>query len=182
MTLQALRSPWLWMALILVAAAIVALTTGTLTSPPPQSIDAPTSHRKTRKPMDQIERPVRSMYEQVGVPAIRVAVEQFYRRVLNDPACAGYFQHLTTDGLDRVRRHQALLIGQVLGGPVHFHDLGVLATVHQHLHITNDAYAVVVGHLLAVLYGLNVPSDIIKHLAGALEDVRGLVVYEPSLG
>ena len=138
---------------------------------PPVVIKPPAAHR----PRPAGTGP--SMYEQLGVSRIRAAVEQFYRRVLTDPAVADYFVDLSDADLVRLKRHQAQVISQILGGPVRY-DLAALAEAHRHLHVTNDAYARVVSHLLAVLYHLNVSSDAIKTLSGALEDVRSMIVNE----
>ena len=59
-----------------------------------------------------------SIYEQLGKDVgIRTAVDDFYRRVLADPALSAYF-----DGVDmtRLRGHQKKLLVQVTGGPVEY--------------------------------------------------------------
>lgn len=151
-------------------AVVLALTAVVWLGLRPAAPDRVARHR----PAEPTRSPKVTMYSRVGVDAIRTVVEQFYRRVLYDPQVSVYFRDLTEDGITRLKRHQALLFGQLLGGPVHY-SLDVLDTCHQRLRISPEAYAIVVGHLLAVLYGLDVPSDVIKHLCGALEDVRPLI-------
>lgn len=115
-----------------------------------------------------------TMYERVGAGNIRAAVDQFYHRILGDPRLAHHF-----DGVDlgRLRRHQALLIGQILGGPVHF-ELHQLAIAHRRLRIDHGTYWITVGHLLAVLTGLGVPRDVVLHLCAALYDAQDLIITD----
>ena len=49
-----------------------------------------------------------------GGPAVSAVVNDFYERVLGDPQLVPYFE-----GVDmaRLKRHQVLLVTQVLGGP-----------------------------------------------------------------
>jgi hemoglobin len=137
----------------------------------------PVSHRKRGdRDMQSAEAsPTTSMYDRLGVPNIRTAVDQFYNRVLGDPECVDYFEHLDLEGRASLKRHQALLIGQLLGGPVHY-VMDDLRQAHRTFVITNDAYARIVMHLLAVLYTLHVPSDIVVHLQTKLEEARPLIV------
>lgn len=120
-----------------------------------------------------------SMYSRLGHGAIVAAVDHFYHRVLSDPLLKPYFDHLSPEGLTRLHQHQALLIGQVLGGPRHF-EMDQLAEAHRSLQITHDAYWRTVGHLGAVLTGLQVPRDIVMHLLQTLYDVEALIVDEPA--
>ena len=56
-----------------------------------------------------------SDYQAVGGgPAVKAVVEDFYARVLHDPQLAPFF--IGVD-LPRLKRHQALLVTKVLGGP-----------------------------------------------------------------
>ena len=57
-----------------------------------------------------------SHYDRVGGrPAIREVVERFYVRVLDDAELAPYF---TDADMAQVKRHQVLLLSQVLGGEI----------------------------------------------------------------
>lgn len=122
-----------------------------------------------------------SMYVRLGVRTIRVAVEQFYRRVLADSRTSVFFENLTPDGLERLKRHQVMLISQVLGGPVQYTDMAVLTECHRSLRIGDDTYAFVVAHMYATLCSLQAPPDIIKHLLVTLEDVRPLIAVSSRI-
>lgn len=117
----------------------------------------------------------RTAYDTVGVDAIRAAVEQFYAVVAADPLLAGYF-----NGIDRDRliRHQALFLGQLWGGPVHF-DVDGLVTAHRDLGITAEAYWRTVAHLMTTITGLGVPDWVCLFTLATLYDVRGKVIAAP---
>jgi hemoglobin len=113
-----------------------------------------------------------SDYEAVGGgPAVSAVVSDFYERVLGDSQLAPYF-----DGVDmtRLKRHQALLVTQVLGGPANY-DGRALSEAHAGLGIDQDDFNAVVGHLAAAMKDAGVPDDIIGR-AGAV-----VVATEPDI-
>ena len=113
-----------------------------------------------------------SDYDAVGGgPAVSAVVNDFYERVLGDPQLAPYF-----DGVDmaRLKRHQALLVTQVLGGPANY-DGRSLNEAHAGLGIDHDDFAAFVGHLAAAMKDAGVPDDIIGR-AGAV-----VVSTEPDI-
>lgn len=115
-----------------------------------------------------------SHYDRIGgAPAVRAAVEQFYDRVLADPELAGYFASVDMAGQ---RRHLALMLATVLGGPNEYAGRG-LAEAHQPLRIPAAHYALVGEHLVAVLIGLGVPADIIADVQTVLGQVQDQVVF-----
>lgn len=115
----------------------------------------------------------RSDYERVGGgPAVAQVVDSFYRRVLADPALAPFFA-----GIDmaRLRRHQVLLISQVLGGPAEY-DGRELRAAHEPLGISDGDFDRVVAHLVTALRDAGVPDDIIGRVGATLGATRGDVV------
>lgn len=114
-----------------------------------------------------------SDYDRVGgAPTIRAVVDRFYELVLADAELAGYFT-----GLDvaRIKRHQVLLLSQVLGGPVSY-DGRDLAEAHRHLEVTPAHYDRVAQYLTGLLWKSDVDADIIFRVAETLAAVRGQVV------
>lgn len=106
-----------------------------------------------------------SDYQAVGGgPAVKVVVDDFYQRVLADPQLADYF-----DGVDmpRLKRHQALLVGKVLGGPADY-DGRSLREAHLGLGVTKDHFDLVVGHLAGALQDAGVPDDIVGRAGAAV--------------
>jgi hemoglobin len=113
-----------------------------------------------------------SDYEVVGGgPAVSAVVNDFYERVLSDPQLVHYFEGVD---LPRLKRHQVLLVTQVLGGP-NGYDGRALDEAHDGLGITSDDFATVVGHLAAAMKGAGVPDDIIGRAGAAV------VATEPDI-
>jgi hemoglobin len=119
-----------------------------------------------------------SDYEQVGGgTAVTAVVDSFYEKVLADPQLTGYFEDVD---LPRLKRHQVLLISQVLGGPAQY-DGRDLAVAHAGLGITSDDFGRVVEHLVATLQGAAVPPDIIERVGTTLAGTeRDIVADHPS--
>lgn len=118
-----------------------------------------------------------SDYERVGgAPTIRLVVDRFYDLVLADAELAGYFT-----GMDvaRIKRHQVLLLSQVLGGPVTY-DGRDLAAAHRHLDVSGAHYDRVAQYLTGLLWKLDVDTDIIFRVADTLAAVREQIVAAPS--
>jgi hemoglobin len=101
-----------------------------------------------------------------------VVVQRFYQRVLADPSLVHYFE-----GVDMTaqRRHFALLVIQLLGGPGEY-DGRDLGQAHRGLHITDADYDKVVGHLVTTLQEAGVPGDIIAGIGQTATDVRPAIV------
>jgi hemoglobin len=118
-----------------------------------------------------------SIYEQLGQEhGIRTAVDDFYQRVLADPALQPYFEGAD---MSRLRAHQTKLLVQVTGGPVEY-DGRDLATAHQSLDITPQDFDRVVGHLASTLTDLGVEQATIAQVGAALSAHRGDIVSRPD--
>ena len=114
-----------------------------------------------------------SHYERIGgAAAVKAAVELFYDKVLADPELAGYF---TDVNMPEQRRHLALMLAVVLGGPNEYAGRG-LAEAHQPLNIPVAHYAKVGEHLTATLAQLGVPADVIADVQVVLGQVQDQVV------
>ncbi|MFD6564081.1 group 1 truncated hemoglobin [Micromonospora profundi] len=114
-----------------------------------------------------------SHYDRIGgASAVKAAVELFYDKVLADPELAAYFTSVDMAGQ---RRHLALMLAVVLGGPDEYAGRG-LAEAHQPLGITAEQYAKVGGHLSAALTELGVPEDILTDVQAVLAQVQDQVV------
>lgn len=116
-------------------------------------------------------------FERLGgqVP-LALAVEKFYQRVLQDSQLSKYF---ATADLSRLKRHQAVFLGQVLGAP-ESHRGRSLAQAHAGLGITQADFDQVGRHLLAVLTELEVPEDIIDDVQAAIASVASDIVADSS--
>ncbi|MGK5677484.1 group I truncated hemoglobin [Actinoplanes sp. URMC 104] len=116
----------------------------------------------------------RTPYQQLGPEALRAATDQFYSSVQADPLLAPYFP---IEAMPHLKRHLPLLVGQLLGGPVHYEDpAGILRASHQPLGISPAAYSFLCAHLNTVLYRLRVPHEIRIFLAAQLMLVEDLII------
>jgi hemoglobin len=116
-----------------------------------------------------------SMYERAGGgPAIREAVDRFYHRLLADPELASYF----AGDLTELKRHQAALLSQVLGGPSAYTGRD-LAAAHARLNITPEQFQKVVFYLVGTLWELEVPMDITMAVGLTVSSLQSQVVAQP---
>jgi hemoglobin len=115
-----------------------------------------------------------------GAAAVSAVVDEFYRRLLDDPATADHFTTLVKDdGLHRLKRHQVLLLTKVLGGPDRY-DGRDLDKAHADMAINNDAYQRVSLHLLTTLHDFKVPMDVLQVADSTLRAVRPAIVNDPA--
>jgi hemoglobin len=107
-----------------------------------------------------------------GGPAVKEVVDDFYQRVLHDPQLTRYF--IDVD-LPRLKRHQALMITKVLGGPDGYTGRS-LRDAHSGLEITVADFGRVIGHLGAALQQAGVPEEIIGRAAAAVRQTKPEIV------
>ena len=115
----------------------------------------------------------RSDYDLVGGgPAIKAVVDRFYDLLLGDERLTTYF---TGRDMPQLKRHQVLLISQVMGGPAQY-DGRDLRRAHDGLDITPGDFALVVSYLGKALTDAGVPEQIIGRVGGALAAARPDIV------
>lgn len=106
-----------------------------------------------------------SDYQRVGgAPAVTQVVDRFYQLLLEDKRLSAFFRD--TD-LPRLKRHQVLLISQVLGGPAQY-DGRDLREAHAGLNIGVDDFGQVVSYLVIALQEAGVDPEIIARLGPTL--------------
>jgi hemoglobin len=114
---------------------------------------------------DQVSEGAVSDYERVGGgPAIKAVVDRFYELVLQDERLVSFF---TDSNLTQLKRHQVLLISQVLGGPASY-DGRDLRTAHSGLRISSADFGVVVDYLAQALQEAGVDDEIIARVGAVL--------------
>ncbi|MCX6021302.1 MAG: group 1 truncated hemoglobin [Chloroflexi bacterium] len=106
---------------------------------------------------------------EVGLAAI---VDDFYTRVLADPLLQPFFA--ATD-MKAQRRHQALFLRRATGGPAGYQGRS-MAQVHAGLHLTDQHFDAVCGHLDAALQHASVSGADRSGVQDILERLRGEVV------
>jgi hemoglobin len=114
-----------------------------------------------------------SDYDRVGGgPAVKAVVDRFYELVLGDQQLSGFF---TDTDLPRLKRHQVLLVSQVMGGPAQY-DGRDLQQAHDGLDISGDDFNLVVSYLAQALGEAGVPYEIIARVAAQLGATKPDVV------
>ena len=115
-----------------------------------------------------------------GAAAVSAVVDEFYTRLLADPATTEFFTPLVeSDGLSALKRHQVLMLTKVLGGPDRYTGRDLQAA-HAHLAITDETHRRVSLYLLTVMHDFKVPMDILQAADGILRSVRPQVVTRPQ--
>jgi hemoglobin len=114
-----------------------------------------------------------SDYDRIGgAAAVKTVVDRFYELILEDDRLVAYF---TDTDLPRLKRHQVLLISQVLGGPAAY-DGRDLKQAHAGRAITSEDFGRVVGHLVQALQEAGVESELIARVGAILGEAEGDVV------
>jgi hemoglobin len=114
-------------------------------------------------------------YQELGRhPGIRRAVQEFYERIAADPSLVEYFADAD---MDRLRRHVVELRAAAVGGPGQYTGR-TMAKAHQGLHITDEAFDRVLGHLNAALVDVGADDRTIREVLRALSGMRMDIVQE----
>ena len=119
--------------------------------------------------------PAENLYEKLGGgPTVKAAVKEFYKRVLGDKALAPVFENTDTA---KLKRHQALFISQVLGGPKSY-DGKTMYQAHKYLDVTDEQFDKVAGHLKATLESLKVAAQDIDTILSKVGPLRRDIVSD----
>jgi hemoglobin len=137
---------------------------------------APTAPGRPEEP----RRPA-SLYQRIGhAGGLLWLVDTLYLRVLADPRVLSYFKHLDDQDRRWLRWHMLTLLAVVTGGPSRYRGRD-LHQAHAELHITAEAFDLVVGHLQATLQELEVqPHDQQAILAAVQARRDAVVTFEKS--
>jgi hemoglobin len=114
-----------------------------------------------------------TLYAALGAEVgIRTVVDDFYDRVINDPALATYF---ASADMTALRRHQVDFLSAATGGPKQYTGRA-LADAHAELAVTGEAFDLVVSHLLESLAACGVEPPTIDRVVAALSPLRSDIV------
>lgn len=106
-----------------------------------------------------------SDYERIGgAPAVRTVVDRFNQLILADDQLACVFEG---SDMAQLKRRQALLISQVLGGPADY-DGRELGQARPGRKIARDDYRKVVSYLVQTMVEVGVLPAIIMRVSEAL--------------
>ncbi len=118
-----------------------------------------------------------TLFEKIGgEPAVNMAVDIFYNRILADDRIKHFFAN--TD-MTKQRHHQKRFLTYVFGGSNQY-DGKSMRAVHSRLvrekGLNDSHFDIVVEHLGGTLLGLGVAEDLVKEVARIAETVRNDVL------
>lgn len=114
-----------------------------------------------------------TIYDDIGgAEAVAAAVDDFYRRVLDDELLAPWFAGVE---VRRLKAHQRAFVTAAIGGPDEYAGRS-MADAHAGLGVTPEAFARVVDHLVDALLGLGVPDEVIGTIGATLFPLEAQVV------
>jgi hemoglobin len=113
-----------------------------------------------------------------GEATVQAVVERFYQLILDDEMLAPYFGDAD---LRELKRHQVLLLSQVMGGPASYagRELG---EAHAGLGITDRDFTRVAGHLATALDEAGAGGEVIARVSETVEATREQIVTVPLAG
>lgn len=118
-----------------------------------------------------------SIFELIGgPPAMTAAVDDFYRRVMADPALSPYF-----DGIDmrRLKSHQRAFISAAIGGPEPYVGRS-MREAHALFDIQPEHFDRVVHHLVNTLADLGVADLIIDAVGAKLAPLKAEIAPDAT--
>jgi hemoglobin len=138
---------------------------------------APTAPGRVKEP----RRSASSLYQRIGhAGGLLWLVNTLYLRVLADPLLMSYFKHLDDQDRQWLRWHMLTLLAVVTGGPTRYAGRD-LHQAHADLHITAEAFDLVVWHLQATLQELEIQQQDQQAILAAVQARRDAVVtFETS--
>lgn len=114
-----------------------------------------------------------SIYEQIGgTAAVAATVDGLYRRVLEDPQLAPYFDGIA---IDRQKEHMRAFLATALGGPAVYRGRD-MAAAHAGLGISDREFDRIATHLGATLQELGVPPEQVKAILARIAPLRAEIV------
>lgn len=107
-----------------------------------------------------------------GEDAFHAVVEDFYSRVLRDPALSRFFAGMD---MTRLKAHQQAYLAEALGGPVAYAGRD-MRSAHAHLLLTREHFFAVTDHLVAALSAAGAEESVIGEVVDRLEPLIRLIV------
>ena len=114
-----------------------------------------------------------SLYDRLGgAEAIQAAVEEFYKRVLDDPELSPYFNKKR---MKQLKDKQTAFLCQALGGPEEYRGRS-MRSAHASLKLSDHHFDAVADHLGNALAALGVSDDLIDEVLGVVGGLREEIV------
>lgn len=139
-----------------------------------QRVTAHTTGARSGLRLDSGPMPGRSIYMQLGAPAIADVVVTFYKMMMGDPSIAPYFEEYD---VEEIMSHQHQFLCVATGGPLDYLGRSI-RIAHSQLHIANEHFDRTVEHLTAALAGAGVAGEMIATIMAKVEAFRSHVVED----
>lgn len=107
-----------------------------------------------------------------GYPGLRRAVDEFMERVVADPPLTAHFVGVD---MSTLRSHQVDLLAAAVGGPRDYMGRD-LTVAHTGMHITDEEFDRVIGHLNAALVEVGADDGTIRSVISAVAATRDQIV------
>jgi len=114
-----------------------------------------------------------SLFERIGgMSAVNAAVDIFYIKVTNDDLVSHYF-----DKIDMAKQSGKLkaFLAYAFGAPMNYAGKN-MNEAHAHMHITENQFGAVAGHLVDTLKELSVPQKLIDEVVEIALSVKDQIV------
>lgn len=114
-----------------------------------------------------------TIYERIGGhEALEAVVDDFYVRVLADPALSGFF---AGTNMNRLKGKQVEFFAAALGGPEPYTG-APMKQIHQGRGIAMHHFSLVAGHLADALSAAGVPSATVTDILAAIAPLAPEIV------
>lgn len=118
----------------------------------------------------------KSLYERLGgYDAIAAVVDDFFKRMINDPQLGRFFIGLSTDSKMRAQQLTVDFVCKATGGPCLYTGRD-MKTVHTGLNINEDDWNIAAKHLTATLDKFNVPEKEKNEVLNLVTGLKGTIV------
>jgi truncated hemoglobin YjbI len=118
-----------------------------------------------------------SLFERIGgATAIAAVIDEFYKRVLNDPELRSFF---TATNLQWLKERQKRFFTQVMGGPTNYNGRP-MTEAHANLAIEQWHFDRAAGHLVNALRALHVPQHLIDEVVALVGPLAAEIVNTES--
>jgi hemoglobin len=122
-----------------------------------------------------------SLFDRIGgINAVNAAVEIFYTKVMQDDLINHFFRHID---INRQSGKLKAFLAFAFGAPIQYNGKSMRAA-HQHMHLTEEHFNAVAGHLVATLTELHVSQNLIDEVVSIAlttkNDILGVQASVPA--
>ena len=99
-----------------------------------------------------------------GMTAVNAAVGIFYEKALQDDRINHFFRHID---MEKQSGKLKAFMAYAFGAPMNYSGKN-MRDAHQHMHLTEEHFHVVAGHLIETLQELNVSQPLIDEVVAVV--------------